>query len=132
MNARYILFTKTKSLWNGKPHNMILMSVLMLLGNFPRDEAFPFFEATKCTNIYSCATRICWIDRNGHLAYLLIDIYCLWYICQPNYKIWNAPVRKENLIYQIPLFWTLKLFFWWIHMSQMKVIVIIHLLTCIG
>ena len=123
---------RKKSLWNGKSHIMILTSVLMPLGNFPRYQAYPFSKQAN-VQIY---TLVLWeyveSTEMDVLAYLLIDIYCLWYICQPNYEIWNAPVRKENLFYQIPLFWTLKLFFWWIHMSQMKVIVIIHLLTCIG
>ena len=126
MNSRYILFTKTKSLWNGKPHIMILMSVLMLFSDFPRDQAFPFLKHANI-QIYARVLRE-YVESTGLdiLAYLLIDIHCSWYICQPNYGIRNAEVRRQNLIYQIFLFLTLQLFIGLMQISQMKIIVVIH------
>ena len=86
-----------------KTHVMILMSVLMLLGNFPRDQAFLFSKHANI-QIYALVLRE-YVESTEMdiLAYLLIDICCSWYICQPNYEIWNAEIKKENLIYQIVL-----------------------------
>ena len=101
--------------------------LLMLLGNFPRDQAFPFLKHANI-QIYARVLRE-YVESTGLdiLAYLLIDIHCSWYICQPNYGIRNAEVRKENLIYQIFLFLTLQLFIGLMQIFQMKIIVVIIL-----
>ena len=63
------------------------MSVLMLLGNFPRDQAFPFSKHANI-QIYALVLRE-YVESTEMdiLAYLLIDIYIA-------YDIFAKPITK--------------------------------------